>query len=147
MLTVYCFKYYSFCLFASFSYVSTLPFWTRSSRFERRLSSSHFFLKSLVLRWSWVKCQIFITAWKMSKCEVFLWSLFSCIRTEYREIRTRKNSVFGHSSRSVWIFQVDHTFYKLDVKILATSNEIEIKSKKRHERVWEWIQFLIFRPY
>ena len=26
----------------------------------------------------------------------FLWSVFSCIRTEYRKIRTRKNSVFKH---------------------------------------------------
>ena len=31
----------------------------------------------------------------------FFWSVFSCIRTEYRKILTRKNSVFGHLSRSV----------------------------------------------
>ena len=30
----------------------------------------------------------------------FFWSVFSCIRAEYRKIRTRKNSVFGHFSRS-----------------------------------------------
>ena len=30
----------------------------------------------------------------------FFGSVFSCIRTEYRKIRTRKNSVFGHFSRS-----------------------------------------------
>ena len=30
----------------------------------------------------------------------FFWSVFSCIESEYREIRTRKNSVFGHFSRS-----------------------------------------------
>ena len=30
----------------------------------------------------------------------FFWSVFSCIRTEYRKIRTRKNSVFGHFLRS-----------------------------------------------
>ena len=29
------------------------------------------------------------------------WSVFFCIRTEYREIRTRNHSVFGHFSRSV----------------------------------------------
>ena len=28
----------------------------------------------------------------------FFWSVFSCIWTEYRKIRTRKNSVFGHFS-------------------------------------------------
>ena len=26
----------------------------------------------------------------------YFWSVFSCIRTEYRKIWTRKNSVFGH---------------------------------------------------
>ena len=30
----------------------------------------------------------------------FFWSVFSCIQGEYRKIRTRKNSVFGHFSRS-----------------------------------------------
>ena len=30
----------------------------------------------------------------------FFWSIFSCIRTEYRKVRARKNSVFGHFSRS-----------------------------------------------
>ena len=31
----------------------------------------------------------------------YFWSGFSCIRTEYRKIRTRNNSVFGHFSRVV----------------------------------------------
>ena len=31
----------------------------------------------------------------------FFWSLFSRIQTEYEKIRTRKNFVFGHFSRSV----------------------------------------------
>ena len=31
----------------------------------------------------------------------YFWSLFSCIRTEYRKIRTRNNSLFGHILRSV----------------------------------------------
>ena len=30
----------------------------------------------------------------------FLWSVFSCIQSEYRKMRTRKNSEFGHFSRS-----------------------------------------------
>ena len=30
----------------------------------------------------------------------YFWSVFSCIRIEYRKIRTRNNSVFGHFSRS-----------------------------------------------
>ena len=50
-----------------------------------------------------------ITAWKLSKCGVISDPYFSCIRTEYgdllrihqyRKIRTRNNSVFGHFSRS-----------------------------------------------
>ena len=31
----------------------------------------------------------------------YFWSVFSCIRSEYRKIRTRSNSVFGHFSRCV----------------------------------------------
>ena len=30
----------------------------------------------------------------------FFCSVFSCVRTEYRKIRTRTNSIFGHFSRS-----------------------------------------------
>ena len=30
----------------------------------------------------------------------YFWSVFSCVRTEYRKIRTRNKSVFGHISRS-----------------------------------------------
>ena len=30
----------------------------------------------------------------------YFWSVFSCIQSEYRKIRTRNNSVFGHFSRS-----------------------------------------------
>ena len=33
----------------------------------------------------------------------FFRSVFSLIRTEYKKIRTRKNSVFGHFSRSVMV--------------------------------------------
>ena len=32
----------------------------------------------------------------------YFWSVFSCIWTEYRKIRTRNNFVFGHISRSAW---------------------------------------------
>ena len=30
---------------------------------------------------------------------MFFWPVFSCIRTEYRKIQSRKNSVFEHFSR------------------------------------------------
>ena len=41
---------------------------------------------------------------KSVQLQSFFWSIFSSIRTEYRKIRTRKNSVFGHYSRSVEMF-------------------------------------------
>ena len=54
-----------------------------------------------------------LTAWKLSKTGIFSSSYFPvfglntkicganhCIQSEYRKIRTRKNSVFGHFSRS-----------------------------------------------
>ena len=30
----------------------------------------------------------------------YFWSVFSCIQSEYRKMRTRNNSVFGHFSRN-----------------------------------------------
>ena len=33
---------------------------------------------------------------KSVQIRIYFWSLFFCIRTEYRKIRTRNNSVFGH---------------------------------------------------
>ena len=58
--------------------------------------------------YEYVSDQLFLrtsSAWKLSNYGVF-WSVFSCIRTEYRKIRTRKNSVFGQFSCSVkfWSF-------------------------------------------
>ena len=59
---------------------------------------------------------IILTAWKVSKYGVFpgpyfpafelnteRYFVFHRIQSEYGKIRTRKNSVFGHFSRSVWI--------------------------------------------
>ena len=57
----------------------------------------------------------------------FFWSLFSCIQSEYRNRRTRNNSVFGHFSRSDsfavnnlsnTIFDVSHSFTLLQAKCL-----------------------------
>ena len=38
---------------------------------------------------------------KSVQIQSFSWSLFPCIQSKYRKIRTRKNFVFGHFSRSV----------------------------------------------
>ena len=47
-------------------------------------------------------CMIFgaLHCVKSVQIQSFFWSVFSCIWTEYRKIRTRKNSVFGHFSGS-----------------------------------------------
>ena len=37
---------------------------------------------------------------KSVQIRIYFWSVFSCIPTEYRKIRIRNNSVFGHFSRS-----------------------------------------------
>ena len=46
-------------------------------------------------RRDYTHCGKFVQIWS------YFWSVFSCIQSEYRKIRTRKNSVFGHFSRSV----------------------------------------------
>ena len=40
----------------------------------------------------------------------FFWSIFLDVWTEYRKIRPRKNSVFGHFSRYVWCPLKGHIF-------------------------------------
>ena len=68
-----------------------------------------------------IKTKTYI-AWKVSKCRVFSSPYFPVfglnIQSEYRKIRTRKNSVFGHFSRSdihIYLFLVlmlkDPVFY------------------------------------
>ena len=53
----------------------------------------------LVLHWIWNNLiliyYIKITAWSV-QIRSYFWSVFSYIRIEYRKIRTRNNSVFGH---------------------------------------------------
>ena len=40
---------------------------------------------------------------KSAQIRSYFWSVFSSIQSEYRKLRTRNNSVFGHFSRSVYI--------------------------------------------
>ena len=40
---------------------------------------------------------------KSAQMRSFFWSVFCCSQSEYRKIRTRKNSVFGHFSHSFLI--------------------------------------------
>ena len=46
----------------------------------------------------------------------YFWSLFSCIWTEYRKIRTGNNSLFGHFSRSA-SFKTFVKYIKIWVKV------------------------------
>ena len=83
-----------------------------------------------VLNMSLITPCIFYTAWNVSKYEVFSGPYFPVfglnteicgvnlrIQFEYRKIRTRKNSVFGHVSRSVnelkWVRHVIVINYNL----------------------------------
>ena len=59
------------------------------------------------------KILLIITAWSV-QTQSFFWYIFSCIRTEYRKIRTRKKFVFGHFSRvTVFISQLHYAFETL----------------------------------
>ena len=65
----------------------------------------------------------------------FFWSLFSCIRTEYRKIRARKTSVFGHFSLSVldmvrtWNDLKRNAFWII-VRKINCSSKLNVSSKK-----------------
>ena len=57
--------------------------------------------KAIVL-WRWLQRTLEVKIRNMRHCvksvqiRSFFWSVFSCIRTEYRKIQTRKNPVFAH---------------------------------------------------
>ena len=53
-----------------------------------------------------------------------VWSVFSRIRTEYRKIRTRKNSVFRHFSRSLGVCYLCLTKVKYKKKGLQDTQAI-----------------------
>ena len=74
----------------------------------------------LELMFEKILLRIIITAWKVSKYGVFsgpyfpgfglnteIYSVSLRNQSEYWKIRTRKNFVFGHFSRSVWILKLD----------------------------------------
>ena len=54
---------------------------------------------------------------KITQIRSCFWSVFSCIRTEYRKIQTRNNSVFGKFSRS----EIVMNKYKV-VKLTSVKN-------------------------
>ena len=54
----------------------------------------------------------------------FFWSVFSYIWTKYRKIRTRKNSVFGHFSRSEYS-QVLRNNYSRSINLLVNRYNLQ----------------------
>ena len=46
----------------------------------------------------------------------FVWPIFSCIQSKCRKIRTRKNSVFGHFSRSEWEIPLTKVDSDIDIE-------------------------------
>ena len=58
------------------------------------------FLFTLPIQLNICSCNHFV---KSVQIRSFFWSVCFCIQTEYREIRTRKNSVFGHF-QAVYVF-------------------------------------------
>ena len=82
----------------------------------------------------------------------FFLSLFSCIQTEYRKIRTRKISVFGHFWRSesamsllaLWYKVGEDTWY-IDKKDVLQTLEPIFKSFKPIRKVWFSIYYCLIK--
>ena len=81
------------------------------------------------------------------------WSVFSCIWTEYRKIRTRKNPVFGHFSRSdtfngnlIWcciIIYLNLILYLYDTKFNVLNFRHKILCEVSPHVLYQYI-FIIF---
>ena len=75
---------------------------------------------------------------QLRNVEFFFWSVFSRIWTEYGRIRTRKNSVFGHFSRSGRSFRwknyhkcslFDKNLHVICKGVLVTSSKFKNRQK------------------
>ena len=88
----------------------------------------------------------------------FLWSIFSCVQSEYRKIWIRKNSVFGHFSRSgncryfrlcrqtslinfcfFWDYQKGFWWFKWNRSWLIHSRLLNIRSKIWRRSIMFWL--------
>ena len=86
------------------------------------------------------KCEVTLHYVKNVQIRSFFWSMFFLVHSEYKKIWTRKNSVFGHFSRSEisteYIDQSDGTIYDvvswIDGEILIVEkNTQKIKISKK----------------
>ena len=71
-------------------------------------------------------CLSFRHCVKSVQIRSFFWSVFSCIQNKYRKIRTKKNSVFGHLSRSAFVFKIHTTVSCLAMKIHSSCSSIPV---------------------
>ena len=86
----------------------------------------------------------------------FFWSVFPCIQSEYSKIRTRKNSVFGHFSRSESIGEIWYPWFKIKGWHLGSSKisldtiyhyfEWLIYNNKRNWELYPWTFFDLSAP-
>ena len=92
---------------------------------HERCPNTELFLVRIFLYsdWIWI-----FTHWvKSVQIRSYFWSVFSCIRTEYRKIRTRNNSVFGNFSRSDFFSKNDQILRRLLLKITFTEEILNEK--------------------
>ena len=64
----------------------------------------------------------------------FFWSVFSRIRSEYGKIRTRKNSVFGHFSRSGGTWFLAYTLYTSWFTCCRTTYELCYSESRKYQK-------------
>ena len=72
---------------------------------------------------------------KSVQIQSFFRSVFSCIRTEYKKIRTRKNSVLGHFLRSVSLF---HQYSSLLVGSVPSVLSITVMLQSSKKPLWSF---------
>ena len=72
----------------------------------------------------------------------FSWSVFSCIRTEYRKIRTRKNSVFEYFSCSDKITKLLETpqkfidIYNIIIDLSTRHGILPVRNSERNSMLF-----------
>ena len=80
---------------------------------------------------------------KIVQIRSYFWSVFSCIQSEYRKIRTRNNSVFGHFSLSgedgfySVTFQKEFVFYRFNIPLRGKTSLAKSKGNFSLSKVFD----------